>query len=192
MEKELQKLYKECLKELKTIGLNFENNKNIGRIDISLSKRKTKRYGCCKQEKPDKSFKIIKTGKSGKIVRYEKFQEHHIEISKWLMELDNKIIKNTIIHELIHCIPFCNNHGPEFKKYATYINQKLGYDIKRVGNPKEDYAKSNVPYQEKIVNYKYKIKCEQCGQEILRQRFNKKKIKQYRCGKCGGKLHLFD
>lgn len=59
--------------------------------------------------------------------------------------------KNTIIHELIHCIPFCNNHGSEFKKYAVYINQKLGCDIKRVGNPKDDYAKSNIPYQEKKV-----------------------------------------
>lgn len=190
MEEILQKLYKECLQELKSIGLEFENNKDIGEINITLSKRKNKRYGCCKQEKPDRNFRIVEKRKNRKIIRYEKFQEHHIEISKWVMELDEKIIKNTIIHELIHCIPFCNNHGEEFKKYATYINQKLGYDIKRVGNPKEDYAKSNVPYQETETGYKYKIKCEKCGQEILRKRFNIRKIKLYRCGKCGGKLQL--
>ena len=29
-------------------------------------------------------------------------------------------IKNTIMHEIIHCFPYCNNHGSEFKKYAKY------------------------------------------------------------------------
>lgn len=190
MEDKLQKLYQECIEELNGIGLILENNKDIGKIDISLSKKMTKRYGCCRQEKPDTNFKIIDKRGNRKIVKYEKFEEHHIEISRWLMELDDDIIKNTIIHELIHCIPYCNNHGEEFKKYAAYINKNLGYDIKRVGNPKEDYIKSGIPYIENKESYKYKIKCEQCGQEILRQRFNLKKIRQYRCGKCGGKLNL--
>ncbi len=48
------------------------------------------------------------------------------------MQLDKNIIKNTIMHELIHCMPYCNNHGAEFKKYARYINEKLGYNISRV------------------------------------------------------------
>lgn len=192
MERKLQKLYEECIGELKTIGIDINNKKCIGKIDITLSKRNAKRYGCCRQEKPDQDYKIVQKRGYKKIVRYEKFKEHHIEISKWLMELNDKIIKNTIIHELIHCIPFCNNHGEEFKKYAKYINQNLGYDIKRVGNPKEDYTKSNIQYQEKTVKYKYKMKCENCGQEILRQRFNIRKIKQYRCGKCGGRLQLLE
>lgn len=190
MEEKLQKLYKECMQELSSIEIKLENNKDIGKIDISIAKRKTKRYGCCKQEKPDKNFKVTKKVGKRKSVSFEKFGEHHIEISKWVMELDDKIIKNTIIHELIHCIPFCNNHGEEFKKYATYINSRLGYNIKRVGNPKEDYEKSNISYKEKEVEYKYKIKCQKCGQEILRQRFNVRKLNRYRCGKCGGKLEI--
>ncbi len=48
------------------------------------------------------------------------------------MELDEEIIKNTIMHELIHCMPYCNNHGKKFKEYAKYINKNLGYDISRV------------------------------------------------------------
>lgn len=190
MELKLQRLYEECIEELKTIGINMKDTQNIGNIDITLSKRSTKRYGCCKQEQADKHYKVVQKRGYKKIVRYEKFKEHHIEISKWLMELDNEIIKNTIIHELIHCIPFCNNHGEYFKKYAKYINERLGYNIKRTGNIKDDYEKSNVEYQERMVSYKYKIKCKNCGQEILRQRFNVKKINQYRCGKCGGKLIL--
>lgn len=190
MEEKLQDLYEECLQELKNIGIDMENTKNIGKIDITLSKRNSKRYGCCKQECPDKKYKVTEKRGYRRITRYEKFKKHHIEISKWVMELDNKVIKNTIIHELIHCIPFCNNHGQEFKKYASYINKKLGYHIKRVGNPKEDYSSSNMEYNEETVKYRYRIQCENCGQEILRQRFNIAKLKQYRCGKCGGKLLL--
>lgn len=190
MEEKLQKLYKECLQELESIGINLENNEDIGKINISIAKRKTKRYGCCRQEKPDKKFKVIKKIGNRKKISYEKFKEHHIEISKWVMELDDKIIKNTIIHEMIHCIPFCNNHGEQFKRYATYINAKLGYNIKRVGNPKEDYQKSNISYTEKEVEYRYKIKCQKCGQEIYRQRLNVRKLSRYRCGKCGGKLEI--
>jgi len=188
MEEKLTKLYNECIEELNLIGIDL---KDAGKIDISISKRKAKRYGCCKQEKPDKKYMVIERKGYKKIIKYEKYNIHHIEISKWVMQLDNKIIKNTIIHELIHCIPFCNNHGKEFKKYARYINQKLGYDIKRAGNPKVDFEKSNIPYSEKEEEYKYKIICKNCGQEIYRKRFNKKLITRYRCGKCGGRLQLF-
>lgn len=190
MEQKLQELYLECLKELKSIGIDMQNSDIIGNIDIMLSKRITKRYGCCKQEQLDKNYKVIQKIGYKKVTKYEKFKKHHIEISKWLMELDNKIIKNTIIHELIHCIPFCNNHGKEFKKYAKYINENLGYYIQRVGNIKEDYEKSNIQYHEMPINYRYKMKCENCGQKILRQRFNVKNTQRYRCGKCGGKIQL--
>lgn len=189
MEEKLIRLYQECINDLKTIGIDL-NKKEIGTIDISLSKRNTKRYGCCKQENPDKNSKVVEKRGYKRIIKYEKYMIHHIEISKWVMYLEDNIIKNTILHEIIHCIPFCNNHGENFKKYAKYINEKLGYNIKRIGNPKEDYEKSNLEYVEDNKEYKYKLKCQKCGQEIYRQRFNVKKIKQYRCGKCGGKLEI--
>lgn len=105
------------------------------------------------------------------------------------MELNDDIIKNTIIHELIHCLPKCTNHGAEFRKYAKIINEKLGYNITRTGNKKEDFKKSNVEYSE-IEEYKYKIKCKECGQLYYRKRLNKNFTKKYRCGKCKGKLEL--
>lgn len=52
------------------------------------------------------------------------------------------------------------------------------------GNKKEDFRKSNVEYNEKPINYKYKIFCESCGQTFFRQRFKKNLIRRYRCGKC--------
>ena len=188
-DQKLNNLYTQVLQQLASIGINMKNKDVVGDIDIKISTRSTKRYGCCKQENPDKQYKIVEKVGRRKSIRYEKFKTHHIEISKWVLDLNDEIIKNTIIHELIHCIPFCNNHGEEFKKYANYINEKLGYNIKARGNKKEDYEKSNLVYEEDV-SYKYKIICEGCGQTIYRKRLNTKLLKRYRCGKCGGKLKL--
>lgn len=187
MEEKLIKLFDECKLELQSIGINVENKEIFGEIDINLSKRKTKRYGCCKQEAPDKKTRY----KIGKRIYYAKFQKHHIEISKWLMELNDNIIKNTIIHEIIHCIPNCNNHGKEFKKYSNIINENLGYNITRLGNKIEDYKASNLEFaEEKSKNYNYIIKCENCAQIYYRQRLSKNFFEKYRCGICKGKLKL--
>lgn len=190
MEEKLIKLYEECIKELQSIKLDIINNELLGVIDIKLAKRNSKRYGCCKQEDPDKRYYHISKIGRRKIKQYDVFKKHHIEISKWVLDLDDSIIKNTIMHEIIHCFPYCNNHGKEFKRYATYINENLGYNITRLGNKEEDFKKSNLEYKESINNYKYKIICNKCRQIIYRQRFKEKAISNYRCGKCGGTLKL--
>lgn len=191
MEEKLLYLYNECLNELNSIGIDITNEERVGRIDIKIAKRNSKRYGCCKQEKPDKndfSYKRVGT----RIIKvYNKFYIHHIEVCKWVMELDEKIIKNTIIHEIIHCLPNCNNHGKEFKKFAKLINYKLGYNITRLGNKKEDYIKSNIEFMEDD-KYKYKIVCEKCNQIFYRKRLRKNFVKKYRCGNCGGKFTIFE
>ncbi|MBR3153183.1 MAG: SprT-like domain-containing protein [Clostridia bacterium] len=188
MEEKLEILYRECISELESIGI-YLNEDIIGKIDIKISPRKAKRYGCCKQEEPDERFyHIVKVGRR-RIKKYERFKKHHIEISKWVMDLDEGIIKNTIIHEIIHCFPGCNDHGDNFKKYSKYINEKLGYSISRLGNKEEDFKKSNLEFREDS-SYKYKIVCVNCGQEIYRKRLNRNLLYRYRCGKCNGKLML--
>lgn len=189
MEKKLINLYKECIEELKSIGINIEDKENIGEIKISLSKRNNKRYGCCKQYNPQTDFCHTIFKKYKKIKIYDKFLKHDIEVSKWVMELKDIIIKNTIMHELIHCMPYCNNHGKEFKKYANYINEKLGYSIKRLGNKAEDYENSNIEFNEKN-KINYTIRCKDCGIVFYRQRLKKNFVRNYRCGKCKGKLEL--
>ena len=186
MEEKLQELYLQCIKELDSIGINIEN---IGTINISISKRANKIYGCCKQEEPNKSTRFISRVGCRRIIKYEKFNKHNILISAWVMELNDDIIKNTIMHELIHCFPYCNNHGKEFKMYAKVINSKLGYNITRAGNRELDSKDSNVKYEEKNIN-RYKIECEKCGQTFFRQRCNKNLTRRYRCAKCGGKLKV--
>ncbi len=189
MEEKLEKLYKECINELNTIGIDINNNL-IGKIDVKIAKRNSKRYGCCKQENPDKNFYHIEKRQNRRIKIYDRFNNHHIEICKWVMDLNDDIIKNTIMHEIIHCFPKCNNHGDEFKKYANIINNKLNYDIKRVGNKKEDYQKSNIEYKENDVSYNYKIMCQGCGQLFYRKRLQKNFTRKYRCGKCGEKFNV--
>ena len=190
MEQKLYKLYSECVNELNKIGIDILDKKQYGEIKISISKRNNKRYGCCKQEEPDKRYKVITKIGRKKAIRYEKFNKHNIEISKWVLELENDIIKNTIMHELIHCMPYCNNHGTEFKKYANLINMNYGYDISRVGNKKKDFEKSNVEFKE-IQKYNYKIICKGCKQEFYRQRLSRDFIKKYRCAKCGATFEIY-
>ena len=180
MENKLQELYEECIKELKEIGIDL-TKLDTGSIDIKLSNRSKKNYGYCKQEEPDKKF--CKRVKKRRRIVWEcnKFNKHTIVISSWVLNLDEKIIKNTIMHELIHCIPYCNNHGKMFKYYAEIINNKLGYSISRIGNKEKDYQNSNLEYEKEIKNYKYEVICQNCGQKVYRQRINKNFTRKYRC-----------
>lgn len=190
MEQKLNRLYIECVTELNHIGIDILDKKQYGEISISISKRNNKRYGCCKQEEPNKNYKtIIRIGRR-KIIRVERFNKHRIEISRWVLELDDNIIKNTIMHELIHCMPYCNNHGTEFKRYANLINSKYDYNISRVGNKKKDFEKSNIEYNDNV-NYKYKVICKVCKQEFYRQRISRSFTSRFRCAKCGGRFEVY-
>lgn len=187
----LEMIYKLCINEMKSIGIDFGNSMEYGEISILLAKRKSQSYGICKHLDPDLTTKYIEKGK----LKVRKYKRHEIYISKWVMELDDEIISNTIIHELIHCIPGCNNHGVNFKKIATYINDNTSYSIQRTGNIEEDYKKSNKEYvkiEKKKQEYKYKIVCTNCKKEFFRVRVDKKKFKKYRCAYCLGKFKIED
>lgn len=188
----LNRLYNECILELKEVGIDILNEKEYGTITIGFTKRKTKRYGGCKNSLPDLKFKEVKKIGRRKYIKYNKFNKHEIEISKWVIDLNEDIIKNTIMHELIHCLPYCNDHGKYFKYYAKIINQKFGYDIQRVGNKKEDYLNSNLEYsdEENTIKYNYLVKCTNCSQEFKRQRINKDFVKKYKCGICNNKFEV--
>ena len=186
MEEKLKKLFDECKEELKSIGLDIDDKDKIGIINIKIGKRNCKRYGCCKQEKPDEKSKYIEKVGRRKYIKYSKFNEHTIEVSKWVLELKEDIIKNTIMHEIIHCLPYCNNHGIEFKKYAKFINEKLGYNVTRVGNKNEDLKNSNLKEEKEY--FKYKVKCSKCDYVFYRKRMNKNFERKYRCGKCLGRF----
>lgn len=120
----------------------------------------------------------------GRCQRVSFFNGEHI---KYIISLNNKMlkcseqdIKNTLLHELIHTIDGCFNHGDRFKYYAEKVNQKYGYHIARTNSVKG--------FKEQI-KYKYAIKCTQCGktQKFIKKSNVVKYPSLYIC-KCGGKL----
>jgi predicted SprT family Zn-dependent metalloprotease len=180
----IERIFKECKNELNSIGIDFGTDCIV---DIKVSKRNNKRYGCCRPEEPDLKTKYYSYVRGRRYVKFKRYKKYHIEISPWVLELNEDIIKNTVIHEMIHCMPECDNHGEIFKYYANIVNTKLGYNISRVGNKTVDYENSNKENIEEIV-YNYKIVCQKCGQVFYRMRLGKGFTRKYYCGKCKGKF----
>lgn len=156
-------IFREIVKEAQDLKIPVPANING---EIEINPRPKKRFGCCK----------LKDG------------QFHIEISAFVLEADERRIREVIAHEILHACKGCQNHGTHWKEYAERMNTQYGYRIKRVSSFQDMglEAKQEENSQEKI---KYIIKCQKCGREYPRQRFTcvMKKINAYRC-QCGGKL----
>jgi len=69
-------------------------------------------------------------------------------------------IKKTMAHELIHTIPGCSNHGPNFKRYAELINRHYPeYNVSTYYTPDSDEIENIA----NIKKPKYVVTCENCG-----------------------------
>ena len=91
---------------------------------------------------------------------------YSISISKYLLECDIKLIKEVLIHELIHTCNGCFNHGKNFLHFAFLVNNELGYAI--TTQSKDKQFKNNIPH-------KYKLTCLKCGRVFYRERLPKNK-----------------
>lgn len=106
---------------------------------------------------------------------------------------ENGLIE-TIMHELLHCVDGCMNHGKKWQELAEIASDCYNVDITRCSNDEKklgvEYANE---YRTKMSQDKklYKIKCSECGCETSRMCYRKpkwySKIELYRC-KCGGNL----
>ena len=161
--KDLNRLFNECYEELDAIEIPY-----VKPIKITVSSRTTRRYGQCKKL----------------------FNGFEINISSFLLDdrLDDVVVKTTIIHELVHTINKCFNHGEVFKKYARLISDcYCQYDIATTAT--QEHEKEVNKFRElKPKEYKYNFKCENCGQIIKRQKNSDfvKRYKLYTCGNCKG------
>lgn len=117
--------------------------------------------------------------------------EFRIEISKkyvqGCIETGNiRRLEQTILHEMVHTLPFAFNHGKVWKIYTDIINDKFGYEISTL---------TTVPNE--IRQYWIKdgvrVCCDKCNKDVLLKRSSNivQNIGQYRCS-CGGKLELRD
>ena len=71
--------------------------------------------------------------------------------------VNEDIIIQTLLHELIHTMDGCFNHGKNFKYYARIINNKYGYNISRT----TDSSKFGVELPKR--KNKFEIVCNNCG-----------------------------
>lgn len=92
-----------------------------------------------------------------------------ITISKKYLEHSSaQSVHDTIMHEVLHSLPDCMNHGTIWKNYANKICMAIPkYNISRLSNDKE-YGE----YINEITKYKYKIICKGCGATWKRQRMS--------------------
>ena len=68
-QKELENIYQECMQELMGIGVHFKNKE----IQIQISKRNNKRYGCCKPELPNENYKRIERKGFRYTIKYDDY-----------------------------------------------------------------------------------------------------------------------
>lgn len=109
------------------------------------------------------SVKIGKSRTSWASISKNQDNSFKLRVSNCYEEISNsqkaKIrLESTMIHELIHTIPGCLNHGKKFKLFANLINEKYNnkYHICRCTSMTE------FGINQKNKNIKYIIECSNC------------------------------
>lgn len=162
----LTELMMNCMRELDSINIHY--SKNI--ISITVNNRLSRALGRCMRN--GGTFRIEIAGKTAADTT------------------DIGFLKNVIVHELIHTITGCFNHGYKFQYYANEVNQKLGYHVTTSSSAEDMEAAGITPigYQ----TAKYALVCKKCGKTVAyRQRWCDLTANpgNYRHGECGGDLY---
>ena len=103
-----------------------------------------------------------------------------IYLSDTCLLLGDEVILNTLIHELLHTFPNCQDHRFQWKAYAEQIQKMTGINITRLADVKNSTSQ---------INYRYIVKCTKCGTEWGYGRSTKivKNPSHFHC-KCGGEI----
>lgn len=171
--KNLRKLYCECVSEALSIGLDISDKV----VSISVNPRLSRALGRCVQSWD----------------AWNRCYIFKIEIQPNMLAdgLEDRVPKNTIMHELIHTCKGCFNHGPEFQSRAGIVNRRLGYNVHTTSDSEQLKAAGVVL---KETAYNYGIVCDKCGYMVQkRKRWSStlERIGDFRHGgMCGGNLHV--
>lgn len=136
MKKDLDYL-KDVVKECEIMAI--EANISIGIIsNIKINTRAKQTWGLCRML-PDNSFEI--------------------EISSRLLEdnVEEDALINTVVHEILHTVDGCMNHGKKWKEYAKIINEKYGLNVKRCTSSEEKHIEKSID------EFNYILACPKCG-----------------------------
>ena len=156
-QEELDRLMDSLRCQLAALGVPVSSEIQTG---VEVNTRAKRRLGCC----------IFRQGR------------YTIQVSASVLG-DPALLRGTLLHELLHTCPGCRDHGAEWKRYAGYVNGKLGTDIQCTVKLEGAYK----PLRHEEV--KYILRCQCCGKEFHRMRMCKlvRAPWRYRCP-CGGKL----
>lgn len=108
-----------------------------------------------------------------------------IEINPALLDSPKIDLEDTILHEMIHTVDGCWNHGAEWKRNAKIINDRYGYSISRCGIT-EACRKRRAEHSP----YRYAVECPVCGHQWKFERWCKTVANpnHYKCTKCNARL----
>lgn len=162
----------ECMEMLDNLNIPYSRD-----IHMSVNYRADRRWGRC--ERTADGFNIT--------------------ISDKLLDERNSIngLKETILHELLHTISGCMNHGEKWKRYAKMVNNAYGHDVKRCNTAEEKgvcdemIAEMQAKRAMKLASKPtYIVACTKCGHKYIRHKMSKlvSNPDLYLCGTCDGKL----
>ena len=111
-----------------------------------------------------------------------------ISLSKFFKDNPLEEVMQTLVHEILHTLPNCMNHGAEWKNAAAVVNSKYGYNVSRLSS----MEMANLTAVDIEIQRRYTVVCLDCGNELYRERKSKliTHTHNYTCGKCGGELQL--
>lgn len=154
---ELKNMLENCKIMLDGVGIKYGNIQNL-----TINNRVKGRFGQCR--------------KSGNI--------YSIEISSFAM-IDNEKTFNTMMHELLHTVEGCMNHGSKWQNLASIVNKRYGLNITTRSEASEEQK------EERLQSAKFILTCQNCKHENFYFRESKiiKNYSKYKCN-CGGSLEL--
>lgn len=162
--KNLNALFNQCMEEVKAAGIE------PGRIvKVEINRRATRRWGQCVKE-----YGVYKLNFAERIL---------------MDDTDEKGVKETIIHEILHTCKGCMNHGKEWNRLGGIMERRYGYKITRTASYQNFGIDPEIYRAEKVAKAKYQIICKKCGHASYRNRASNvtKYPALYNC-KCGGQL----
>lgn len=169
----LNKAARYCMKELDKMGIPYQKSVRFEVNTTALS-----RWG------------RFEPGRSGGT----------ISISAILLDdrVPYRSLEQTVMHELLHTVPGCLNHGAKWKCLAERVNERLGFAISRTSSAEDlglpaELALVQEVRREMREPYRYLLRCRQCGHEGYYKRRSRAITHPefYRCSICGGDLDAY-
>lgn len=162
--KNLEIYARECIAELNAVGI-YPNAISEWKVSRAVT-----RWGMCSYQ--------------------GRFNTYSISISKVLLADDAPVkgLKETILHELLHAVDGCLNHGYKWTALVNKVNQTYGYAIQQ----SDDFEHKGFDVNPMNALCKYHITCGECGRVYHYSRMCStiKAVKQHKAHCCCGSKNL--